>query len=75
MCMPPGDELGQIVACCTDATASCLVIEQLSKVATLSQHSSKFRLAPTTRALWLMHEVANCAAWKIEHDEITAIAI
>ena len=75
MCTSPGDELGQISACCTDTTGSCLIVEQLHKVATISQHSSKFCLARATRAMWPMHEVVVCAAWKVEHDEITAVAM
>ena len=71
----PGEELGEISACCAEATGHYLIVEQLQKVATLSQHSSKFRMARATRAVWRMCDVALCAAWKVEHDEITAIAI
>ena len=75
MCTP-GDDLGQISACCKDATGCCcLIVEKLQQVATISQHSSKFCVAHTTRALWHMHEVTVCVAWKIEHGEITAIAM
>ena len=71
--MSRGVELGLILACCVDESGCCLIVDKLHKTATISQHSSRWSAASPTRAVWYMHEVATCLAWKTEHGEVTAI--
>ena len=71
--LPRGDELGLIVACCADDPGHCLVVDSMPKLTAFSQHSGKWSAAAPTRAVWHMHDIVNCAAWKTDRDEITAI--
>ena len=71
--MSRGSELGLVLACCAEESGHCLIVDQLQKLATISQHSSKWSATAPSRAVWLMYEASNCLAWKTKHDEVTII--
>ena len=70
---PGGDDVAVILACCLDESGHYLLVDQLRKVVSISQHSGKWSATTMTRAVWLMDEVHNCLAWKGDHHEVTAV--
>ena len=73
--MSRGSEIGLVAACCAEEAGHFLIVDQLHKLATISQHSSRWSAAAPFRTVWLMHEAINCLAWKTEHDEVTVIVM
>ena len=73
--MSRGSEIGLVAACCAEEAGHCLIVDQLHKLATISQHSSRWSAAAPFRTVWLMHEAISCLAWKTEHDEVTIIVM
>ena len=67
-----GDEVGSVVACCTDQSGEYL---KPTFVAMGWQHSRRWSLDGPTREIWAVSEVTACSAWKVEGGEITVILL
>ena len=71
--MSRGRELGVTLACCVDEEDYFLIVDILQHVKHLSTHSGLWSLAGRTRTVWRMSDAANCVAWKLIGDDVTAI--
>ena len=60
------DTLGLVLACCLDDDIYYVIVRELTLLANLSAHSSRWKFAPLQGAVWRAADVASPLAWKME---------
>ena len=71
-----GQQLGYVVACCSEATDLFIVVDVGHHVTSLSAHSSVWSMANPLRQVWGFDEIAECGAWQRRASgEIVAIRL
>ena len=63
------EELGVVAACAKDADGFYLIVNTLARHATISAHSSMWRVAAAGRAVWLATDIVLPLAWKMEGSD------
>ena len=75
ICIPRGDEVGQVQACLRDESGCCLLVNRGHKIAQCSLHSSTWSMREPVPFMWLVEETGNCVAWQLHDGEVTAIML
>ena len=71
-----GSELGDVVACCQEEDCCCVIVTKPQRLSSISPHSARWQMSEGGElAVWHMCDIALCAAWKKEGEEVTAIMI
>ena len=60
------DTLGLVLACCLDDDIYYVIVRELTLLANLSAHSSRWKFAPLQGAVWRAADVTSPLAWKME---------
>ena len=75
ICIPRGDEVGQVQACLRDESGCCLLVNRGHKIVQCSLHSSTWSMREPVPFMWLVEETGNCVAWRLHDGEVTAIML
>ena len=59
-----GNELGCVVACCSDGQDLFVLVDTWRQVSQVSQHSSMWEGAGSQRACWRAADAQECVCWQ-----------